>query len=83
MREPLFEIGNEVHLVRNHCQTCRKLEADLRHPEIVIAATPYEQEFEYRIEDASGAHYETRESCLCRSGSGHRSSPCEFCGQAA
>lgn len=83
VKEPRFEIGTQVHLVQNHCAVCKKLEGELRHPVVVVAATLYDQEFEYRIVDASGAHYETRELCLCRNTSGHRSNPCDFCGQAA
>jgi hypothetical protein len=47
----------------------------------VMAIEPYGDEFEYRIEDAQGVHYETKEVCLCSRSSGHRGSPCNFCGQ--
>jgi hypothetical protein len=46
-----------------------------------MAIEPCDDEFEYRIEDAQGAHYETKEVCLCSRQSGHRGSPCNFCGQ--
>jgi hypothetical protein len=48
----------------------------------VMAIEPYGDGFEYRIEDARGVHYQTKEVCLCSRPSGHRSSPCNFCGQA-
>ena len=83
MAKPRFEIGQKVNIATNHCALCKKLEAELKHPIRIIAIMQYGEEFECRIEDASGAHYETKELCLCSSPSGHRGSPCEFCGQAA
>ena len=82
MVEPRFEIGQEVYVAQYHCAICKKLEFELQHPLRVMAIEPYRDEFEYRIEDAQGVHYETKEVCLCSRPSGHRGSPCNFCGQA-
>jgi hypothetical protein len=82
MAGPRFEIGQEVHVVQYHCGICKKLEFQLQHPVMVMAIESYADEFEYRIEDAWGVHYETKEVCLCSRPSGHRGSPCNFCGQA-
>jgi hypothetical protein len=45
----------------------------------VMIIEPCDDEFEYRIEDAWGEHYETKEVCLCSRQIG---SPCNFCGLA-
>ena len=82
MAEPRFEIGQEVHVAQYHCSVCKKLEFELQHPVRVMAIEPYGDGFEYRIEDARGVHYQTKEVCLCSRPSGHRGSPCNFCGQA-
>ena len=81
MAEPCFEIGQEVHVAQDHCGGCKKLEFELQHPVRVMAITPYGNGFQYRIKDARGMHYETKEDCLCSRPSGHRGSPCNFCGQ--
>jgi len=82
MAEPRFEIGQEVHVAQDHCGVCKKLELELQHPVTVMAIKPYGDWFEYRIEDARGVHYQTKEVCLCSRQSGHSGSPCKFCGQA-
>jgi hypothetical protein len=82
MTQPRFKIGQEVHVTQYHCGICKKTEYELEHPVRVMAIEPYGDEFEYRIEDAQGVHYETKEVCLCSRPSGHRGSPCNFCGQA-
>jgi hypothetical protein len=81
MNEPRFDIGQEVYFAQNHCALCKKLELELKHPVHVRAIVPFGVEFEYRIEDARGARYETNEACLCSRPLGHRANPCEFCGQ--
>ncbi len=83
MAEPRFAIGQEVHLAQKHCALCKKLEFELRHPIRVTAIEPYGDQFEYRIEDALGAHYQTKEKCLCNLAFGHEGSPCAFCGAVA
>lgn len=83
MAGPRFALGQEVHLAQSHCRLCNKLELELQHPVRVMAIVPYGDQSEYRIEDARGAHYETKESCLCSRPSGHRGSPCAFCGAVA
>jgi len=82
MAEPRFEISQEIFVVQDHCGVCKKLESDLQHPVRVRAIKPYGDGFEYRIEDARGVHYETKEVCLCSRPSGHHGNPCNFCGQA-
>jgi hypothetical protein len=64
MAEPRFETGQEVHVVQYHCGVCKKLEFELQRPLRVMAIEPCDDEFEYRIEDARGVHYETKEVCL-------------------
>ena len=81
MVEPRFEIGQEVHVAQDHCSGCKKLELELQHPVRVMAIKPYGDGFQYRIKDGRGMHYETKEVCLCSRPSGHRGSPCNFCGQ--
>ncbi len=84
MRTPTFQIGQEVHIARNHCSTCCKLESGLKHPIRVQAIQDYnDRGFAYRIQDASGVHYEVGEQCLCSDPAGHSSSPCLYCRQAA
>ena len=80
MATPRFAVGQEVHVAQNHCAGCQKLELELRHPVRVKSIEPYRDEFEYRIEDARGAHFQTKEECLCTRSSGHQGSPCKFCG---
>jgi hypothetical protein len=83
MSEPHFELGQEVHIAREHCPQCRKLETELKHPVRISAILPYaEVGFTYRIQDAAGRHYEVSERCLCTDPSGHSDSPCQHCGQA-
>jgi hypothetical protein len=81
MGTPYFEIGQEVHIVKNHCASCRELELQMRNPIAVKAIMPYGEGFTYRIEDAKGACFNISEACLCSSASGHSSKPCAFCGQ--
>jgi hypothetical protein len=82
MAEPYFKLRQEVHVVRNHCSSCRELESRMRHPIMVRAILAYGERFTYRIEDAKGACFNVNEACLCSSASGHSSDPCVFCGQA-
>jgi len=82
MAEPRFEMSQEIYVAQDHCDVCKKLESDLQHPIRVRAIKPYGDGFEYRIEDARGVHYETKEVCLCSCPSGHHGNPCNFCGQA-
>ena len=83
MAEPCFRLRQEVHVVRNHCSSCRELESRMQHPIRVRAIMAYGERFTYRIEDAKGACFNINEACLCSSPSGHSSSPCVFCGQAS
>ena len=81
---PIFEIGSEVHIARNHCPTCGELESELKHPVRIESIQDYgDRGFAYRVRDAGGVHYEVSEPCLCSSATGHSSSPCQFCQQSA
>src|SRR6266568_8944141 len=82
MADPYFKLRREVHVVRNHCASCSKLESQMQHPIKVRAILAYGEGFTYRIEDAKGACFNISEACLCSSSSGHSSRPCVFCGQA-
>jgi hypothetical protein len=82
MADPHFRLRQEVHVVRNHCASCGALESQMQHPIRVRAIMAYGEESTYRIEDAKGACFNVKEACLCSSASGHRSSPCVFCGQS-
>lgn len=81
MANPYFDLGQVVHVVRNHCASCRELDSQMQHPIKVRTILAYGEAFTYRIQDAKGASFNINEACLCRSPSGHRSTPCEFCGQ--
>src|SRR6266705_4965009 len=73
MADPYFKLRREVHVVRNHCASCSKLESQMQHPIKVRAILAYGEGFTYRIEDAKGACFNISEACLCSSSSGHSS----------
>jgi hypothetical protein len=82
MPEPRFEVGQDVHIARNHCPQCCELETELEHPIRVAAVLPYDDAgFAYRVQDAGGIHYEVNEKCLCTNHSGHTKNHCQHCGQ--
>ncbi len=81
MVDPHFKLREEVHVVRNHCAACGRLESQMQHPTKIRAVMAYGEGFTYRIEDKKGACFNINGACLCSSSSGHESNPCVFCGQ--
>jgi hypothetical protein len=80
MANPYFDLRRVVHVVRNHCASCRELDSQMQHPIKVRSIFAYGEAFTYRIQDAK-ASFNIDAALLCRSPSGHRSTAREFCGQ--
>ena len=43
MADPYFKLRQEVHVVRNHCESCRALESQMRHPIKVNEDTKFDK----------------------------------------